>query len=125
MALELRQPDLALEPVTVRAQAWAFPDRGRPRKLFEQGWTLATENAGSRNTRVEFDSDLSRWEGEVLTLLLRTLVEGEVPPPTMDFDGLSVMWNDGRIESPEYEDPAPNEEEDGQSAEIREDEAGG
>jgi hypothetical protein len=100
VALEVRQPGLAVEPATVRAQTWLLPTRGRPRRLFEHEWTLASESACSRNTSEEFVVDLSRWQGEVVTLLLRTLVEGPIPFAPTDFHGLSLVWDDPRIVTP-------------------------
>ena len=110
LALELRQPALAVEPASVRAQAWLLADGGRPRRLLEHQWSLASESAFSRNTRQEFLIDLTRWEGEVVTVLLRTLVDGDIPSGATDLDGLSVMWNDARIESPDYAEPESSPE---------------
>lgn len=109
LALELRQPGLAEEPATATAQMWLLPNHGRAHRLLEHALPLASESGGSHPTWDEFEIDLSRWEGEVVTLLLRTLVEGPVPPFSQDFDGLSVMWNDARIESPEYAAPSSSE----------------
>jgi hypothetical protein len=101
-ALALRQPGPAIDPVTVRAQVWLFRDRGRPRRLLEHEWSPATEITSFRKFGKEFQIDLSRWSGEVVNLMLRTLVVGEVPESPFDLFGLAVMWNDARLESWEY-----------------------
>jgi hypothetical protein len=107
LALELRQVALATEPVEASAEMWLLPDHGQPTKLLEHAWELSSENACSRDVGEEFSVDLSPWEGEVVTLLLRSFVHGEIPPST-ELHGLSVLWNGARIESPDYE--APSEE---------------
>lgn len=103
LALELRQPVPAPEAASARAQVWLFRDRGRPRRLLEHEWPLAAEIASIRKAGQEFEIDLSRWNGEVVNLLLRTVVDGAVPQSPFDGSGLSVMWNDPRVESPEYD----------------------
>ncbi|MFN2427090.1 MAG: hypothetical protein ABR587_11665 [Candidatus Binatia bacterium] len=108
MALELRQPVVAVEPTVVRAQVWAFPYKGRPRKLLEHRWSLASEHSWITDAGKEFEIDLSRWEEQPITILLRTLVEGDVPNSRDDPFGLTVMWDGARIESPDY--AAPQEE---------------
>jgi hypothetical protein len=105
VALELRQSALALEPAEASAQMWVLPDHGQPQKVFGHEWPLASDNACSRDIGEEFAVDLTPWEGEVVTLLLRSFVHGPIPMST-DMHGLSVMWNGGRIESPDYEAPS-------------------
>jgi hypothetical protein len=102
LALDLRQPTAATTPVSARAEVWLFRNRGRPRRLLEQEWQLATEITSIREMGKEFEIDLSRWHGEVVSLMLRTLVEGPVPDSPFDPFGLTVMWNDARVESPDY-----------------------
>lgn len=110
LGLELRQPAPALEPASARAEVWLFHTRGQPDLLLEHEWPLATEIPSIRKAGREFEIDLSPWRGEVVNLMLRTVVEGQVPAAPFDLLGLSVMWNDGRIESPEYEDVESDEQ---------------
>jgi hypothetical protein len=102
LGLELRQPELAVEAAIARAQVWVLPDRGRPRRLLAHQWRLASENATTRGIGDEFLVDLTRWEGQVVTILLRSLVEGTLPSSGAGRQDLSVMWDDARIESPDY-----------------------
>lgn len=102
VALELRQPGLATEPASVRSEIWLLGPRGRPRRLLEHDRQLATESVWKRDAGEEFEVDLSRWHGEEVYLLLRTIVDGEIPEAPLDHHGLSVMWNGLRMESPEY-----------------------
>lgn len=103
LGLELYQPAPADGPGAARAEIWLFQDRGRPRRLLTQQWPLATESDSIHKAGREFEIDLSRWNGKVVNLLLRSVVDGKVPPPTFDDLGFSVMWNGARLESPDYE----------------------
>jgi hypothetical protein len=104
LRLELRQPTPASRPASVRAEVWLFANRGRPRRLLEREWSLAGEITSVREIGEEFEMDLTKWHGEVVSLMLRTLVEGAIPESPFDPFGLTVMWNDARLESPEYAD---------------------
>jgi len=110
LALELRQPTPALQPASARAEVWLFRTRKRPLRLIEQEWQLASEITSIRTAGKTFEVDLSRWSGEVGSLMLRTLVEGEIPEAPFDPFGLTVMWNDARVESPDYEDGRRDDE---------------
>jgi hypothetical protein len=103
LSLDLREPTPATTPASARAEVWLFRNRGRPRRLLETEWQLTSEITSIREIDKEFEIDLSRWDGEVVSLMLRTLVEGEVPQAPLDPFGLTVMWNDARLESPDYE----------------------
>lgn len=106
-ALETRQPALAEVPATVTAQAWVVSGEGEPQLAFEQSWPMSEENSWIRKTGEEFQVDLSPWAGKEVTLRLRTKVDGVVPPlRRADLFGFSVMWNDARLESPDYARPA-------------------
>ncbi len=116
-ALELHQPGVATEPALVRSDIWLLGSRGRPRRLLDHERPLATEAAWQRDAGEEFEIDLSPWQGKTVYLLLRTIVDGKIPDAPLDHHGLSMMWNDLRLESPEYApdyepaDSAPEPEE--------------
>jgi hypothetical protein len=107
-SLDLRQPVAAEERVIALADVWTLPERGRPRRLLRRRWSLTTESSWSMPAGREYALDLSAYEGKTLTLLFRSQIDGK-PPDTLDPFGLSVMWNDAYVESPEF---APDEDDD-------------
>ncbi len=100
--LDLRQQDPALEAGNVNADAWLWPDSGEPQRLFATEWPLATTLDMEGPRPREFDVDLSPWEGSIVTVILRSIVNGEIYAAFPDPNRLSVTWNDGSIESPDF-----------------------
>jgi hypothetical protein len=102
VALELRQPMPVETGGTARAELWLFKRRGRPVRLFAHEWPLVTEIPSIREFGKEFDIDLTRWSDQTVGIALRTLIEGQLPDTSFDPFGVSVVWNDARLESPDY-----------------------
>ena len=102
LALELRQPMPVETGGSARAELWLFKRRGRPVRLLTHEWPLVTEIRSIREFGKEFDVDLSRWSGQTVGIALRALVEGELPDTPFDPFGVSVAWNDARLESPDF-----------------------
>ncbi|MBI5504739.1 MAG: hypothetical protein HY899_08040 [Deltaproteobacteria bacterium] len=101
-SVEMRQPVPAIAEADFHAEVWLFPDEGQPTALMRTGRPLSMESSWGADAGEEFSLDLSPFEGQVITLLLRSRIDGELPPRALDLLGLSVMWNAAWIESPDF-----------------------
>jgi len=109
VSLDVSQPGPAAPDAVVVAELWLIPEGGEPRILHEMTRSLATEATWSAPPAVPLRFDLSAHAGRGVSLLLRSRLLGDPGDPTLDANGVSVMWQDARLESPAY---AEEEDED-------------
>jgi hypothetical protein len=101
-AVEIHQPVPAATPAKVHADVWLWPDEGQPVELMSEDQDLLdTADWGYPGPR-EAAIDLSAHADEIVTLILRSRVDGLVPSDNFDVTGLNVMWDDARVQSPDY-----------------------
>lgn len=100
-AVGYRQPIGVGEGTQLEAEVWLRP-LDRPdlplervfHETIEPGALFAWESPAHEEFRV----DLSRWGGQDVLLMFRTLYAGDVETNELDFKGFTMVWQDPQIE---------------------------